>query len=78
MADVVDSKSTAERRGGSTPSIPTKFHMSNKDDNERFNNLIMTGAYATNEELGSFMGIVIVIGLISAIGYGIYWLVKHF
>jgi hypothetical protein len=51
--------------------------MSNKDDKERFNNLIMTGSYATNEELGSFMGIVIVFGLIAAIGYGIYWLVKH-
>ena len=30
MADVVDSKSTAERRGGSTPSIPTKYFM-NRD-----------------------------------------------
>ena len=27
MADVVDSKSTAERRGGSTPSIPTNLIM---------------------------------------------------
>ena len=26
MADVVDSKSTAERRGGSTPSIPTNLY----------------------------------------------------
>ena len=50
--------------------------MSKKDDNERFNNLIMTGSYATNEELGSFMGFAIVIGLIAAIGYGIYCLFK--
>jgi hypothetical protein len=50
--------------------------MSNKDDNERFNNLIMTGSYATNEELGSFMGIVLVLGLIAGIGYGFYCLLK--
>lgn len=29
MADVVDSKSTAERRGGSTPSIPTNLTLDN-------------------------------------------------
>jgi hypothetical protein len=46
------------------------------EDEERFNNLITTGSYATNEELGSFMGIVLVLGLIAAIGYGIYCLFK--
>jgi len=48
--------------------------MSDREDKERFNNLITTGSYATNDELGSFMGITLVLGLIAGIVYGIHWL----
>ena len=49
-------------------------NMSKREDKERFNNLITTGSYATNDELGSFMGMALVLGLVVGVLYGIHWL----
>ena len=48
--------------------------MSKNDDSERFRNLVLCDAYATDADLGIAIAIILALGVVAAVAYGLYYL----